>query len=83
MLSPIGLIHLFCCPYYYKTASYTIFLSSPLYQEHTNKQLVSLADSCITHYFERLCKIPLILYYESISRDFPEEYAVKIPRLLK
>ena len=49
MLSQIGLIHLFSCPCNTKAAKGFLFLFSLLYQGHTNKQLASLADSCITH----------------------------------
>ena len=66
MLSPIGLIHLFCFLYYHKAATTGfLFLSSLSYQQgHTNKQLSSLADSCITDWFELPYKIPFILYCE-------------------
>ena len=64
MLSQIGLIHFFCSPYYHKVAAGFLFFSSFAYQGHTNKQLASLADSFITHWFELFYKIPLILHCE-------------------
>ena len=53
-----------------------LFLPPPLYQGHTNKQLDSLADRCITRYFELFYKIPLILYCENISStlSLPRKY---------
>ena len=57
-----GLIHIFCCPYYHKTDTGFLFLSSFRYQGRTNKQLASLADICITQTYYLYYKIPLILY---------------------
>ena len=45
----------------------------------TYKQAISfsIADSCITHYFELFCKIPLILYCENISNTLPRKYVAR------
>ena len=44
--------HLFCSPIYHKAVTGFLLLPSVTYQGHTNKQLVSLADSYITHWLE-------------------------------
>ena len=41
----------FCSPCYHKAATAFLFLSSLVYQGNRNKQLASLADSCINHWF--------------------------------
>ena len=75
MLSQIGLIHLFCSPYYHKAAAGFLFFSSFGYQGHTNKQLPSLADNFITQWLELFYKIQLILYCEHY-RHFAKEMGV-------
>ena len=67
MNSHIGLIHLFCFPYYHKAATGYLFLFSLYYQGHTNKQLAPTDESCITQWFELFYKIPLILYCEHLQ----------------
>ena len=64
MLSQIGFIYLFCSPYYHKE---DIFFSSLVYQGHTNQQLSSLPDSCITQWFELFYNVSLILYREHLQ----------------
>ena len=66
MLSQIGLIHLFCS-LIIKAAEGFLFLSSLAYHSHTNKQLASLVDNCITHCFELFYKITLIFYCEHLQ----------------
>ena len=60
-----------------------LFSSSLTYQGHTNKQLPSLADSCIIHWFKLFYKIPLILYFEHLQ-DFAKEisssYFISLPK---
>ena len=63
MLSQIGLIHLFYSPYYYKVATGFLLFSSLLTMV---MQLASLADNCLTHWFELFYQIPLILYFEHL-----------------
>ena len=50
----------------------------------TYKQAISfsIADSCITHYFELFWKIPLILYFENISNTSPRKYVARYLVLL-
>ena len=75
MLSQIGPIHFFCFPYFHKAGSSTTGLLQDFYfclpfftREETNKQLPCLADSYITHWFELLYKILLILYCEDLQQ---------------
>ena len=62
----------FVLPIYHKAATGFLFLFFLSNQGYTNKQLSSLADSHITHWFELLYKIPFILYCEH-PLDFAKE----------
>ena len=76
MLSQIGLIYLFCSlPIFTRPAALpqdyyriSIFVFPFLPGPYTNKQLPCLADSYITHWFELLYKIPLLLYCEDLQQ---------------
>ena len=90
MLSQIGLNHLFCSPYLPQGSYMISILSSLSNQGHTNKQLYSLADSHVTHWFELLYKIPLILYCEHLqhfAKEICGSYFISLPtsspRLIK
>ena len=78
MLNNIGLIHLFYFSFYHKAAKKFLFFSTLTYQDHTNEQLASLADSCINHSFELFYKIPLILLYCEHFQNFA--YFISLPK---
>ena len=83
MLSQIGLNHLFCSPYLPQGSYMISILSSLSNQGHTNKQLYSLADSHVTHWFELLYKIPLILYCEHLqhfTKEISSSYFMSLPK---
>ena len=73
----------FVLPIYHKAATGFLFLFPLSNQGHTNKQLSSLADSHITHWFELLYKIPLILYCEHLqhfTKEISSSYFMSLPK---
>ena len=54
-------------------ATWFLYLSSCVYQGDTCKKLASLADSCITHWFELFYKSHLY-YIANISITLPKKY---------
>ena len=74
----------FVLPSYHKEATGFLFLSSLFSnQGHTNKELSSLADSHITHWFELVYKTPLILYCEHlqhVTKEISSSYFMSLPK---
>ena len=76
MLGQIGLIHLFCSPCYHKAAIGFSFLSFLVYQGHKNKQLASLVDSCVNHWFALFYEI---LHLQHIVKEICSSYVMSLP----
>ena len=57
---------------------FQVLSSLSKHQGHTNKQLSSLADSRITHWFELLYNIPIILYCKHLQH-FAKEICSSYP----
>ena len=63
------------CPYYHKAAPQDFYFCLSFFTiAHSNKQLASLADICITHQFKLFWKFPLILYCEHLQPFAKEMY---------
>ena len=67
----------FCSPCYHKAATAFLFLSSLVYQGNRNKQLASLADSCINRWFWLFYKMP---HLQHIVKETYSSYVMSRPK---
>ena len=76
MLSHIGLIELFCSPYITARPVHVFLFSSfVVYQGHTNKQLPSLADSCIVLWLKLYCE-----HLQHFAKKTSSSYFISVPK---
>ena len=84
MLSQIGLIYLFCSPYLPQGSYRISIFVCPFFQPGPGKQASSIQLTVlhISHWFELLYKIPLILYCEHLqhfTKEICSFYFMSLP----